>query len=196
MLSSTKSRFTGKTLLQTLFFFLLTAQICFAQWIHLGLDDKVIKDIATRNSTIFAVTSDSAVYRSTDNGITWLQIVDSCAIDIAIAPSGLLFMVASYFINYAPHDSFYESSDNGNTWVNLNIMGQLPFNGWIFKITVSSAGLVFCGGTKNSFLINKVCYDPPQFLLHGLPCQQTMVRPGLHQIRFMVETYLISEVKV
>jgi hypothetical protein len=56
MLSLTKSRLAGKTLLQTWFFFLLVTQICFAQWVPLGLEDKNIKDIAARNSTIFAVT--------------------------------------------------------------------------------------------------------------------------------------------
>ncbi|MCW9098424.1 MAG: hypothetical protein OQJ93_13650, partial [Ignavibacteriaceae bacterium] len=65
MLSLTKSRFAGKQLIQTLFFFLLVTQICFAQWVQVGLGDKAIKDIAARNSNIFAITSDSgSVYRS------------------------------------------------------------------------------------------------------------------------------------
>ena len=33
------------------------------QWVLLGLEDKGIKEIAARNSTIFAVTTDSALYR-------------------------------------------------------------------------------------------------------------------------------------
>ncbi len=119
MLSSTKSRNVGKTLLQTLFFFLLVTQICFAQWVQLGLEDKGIKDIAARNSTIFAVTTDSAVYRSTDNGITWLQIVDSGAIDIAIAPSGTVFMVKDSLVC----DS---SLNNGDTWIRLNVVDLFP----------------------------------------------------------------------
>jgi hypothetical protein len=140
MLSKTKSRNAGKTLLHNLFFFLLVTQICFGQWVPIGLEDKGIKDIAARNSNIFAVTSDSGmVYRSTDNGITWLQIVDSNAVDIAISPTGSLFLVAE--------DSLYKSSDNGNTWVNLNIIDQLPPPPWynsLTKVTVSPLCFVFC----------------------------------------------------
>jgi photosystem II stability/assembly factor-like uncharacterized protein len=134
-----------KTFLQTLVFFLLLTQISFAQWMQLGLDDKGIKDIAARNSTIFAVTSDSGiVYRSTDDGINWLQIVESRAIDIAISQLGRLFMVKEYS-PLAWEDSLYRSSDNGNTWVNLNIMEQLPgLYGYPTYITISPVGFVFC----------------------------------------------------
>ncbi len=149
-LSATKAGKAGKIFLQTLLFFLLVTQFGFGQWVQLGLDDKGIKEIAARNSTIFAVTTDSALYRSTDNGINWLQIIDSGATDIAITPSGLCFMIRSYsqFI-WEPYDSLYRSSDNGNTWINLNIMEQLPPPtwgiAWPTNITVSPIGFVFCG---------------------------------------------------
>jgi hypothetical protein len=142
MLSLTKSRLAGKTLLQTWFFFLLVTQICFAQWVPLGLEDKNIKDIAARNSTIFAVTTDSVVYRSTNNGITWLQIIDSGAIDIAIAPSGTVFMVKDSLV--------YSSLNNGDTWIRLNVVDLFPppffypFYG-PKNVAVNPLGIVFCG---------------------------------------------------
>ena len=58
-----------KSFLQILLFFLLVTQLCFAQWVQIGLHNRGIKDIAASNSTIFAVTSDSGrVYRSFDGG--------------------------------------------------------------------------------------------------------------------------------
>ena len=130
----------------TLYFFFLLTMFCFAQWVQVGLEDKSIKDIAVRNSNIFAITSDSAVYRSTNNGITWLQIVESSAIDIAVAPTGALFMVAQY-TQWNWEDSLYRSTDNGNTWVNLNIMGQLPPPIDVAapnKVTISPTGFAYC----------------------------------------------------
>jgi hypothetical protein len=138
-----------RILLQTLFFFLLVTQICFGQWVQLGLEDKSIKDIAASNSNIFAITVDSALYRSTDNGITWLQIVDSCSVEIAIAPTGNLFMVKKFphQLLYDFKDSLYRSSDNGNTWINLNIMEQLPtLSGYRpTNVTISPLGTLYCG---------------------------------------------------
>ena len=57
-LSADKAGIAGKMLLQTLFFFLLVTQICFAQWVQVGLSGESIKGIAVQNSTIFAVTHD------------------------------------------------------------------------------------------------------------------------------------------
>jgi len=165
MLSSTaypdysgKSRLAGKTFLQTLFFFLLVTQMCFAQWESIGLEDKCIKEIAARNSNIFAMTSDREVYRSTDSGVTWSQIVDSNAVDIAISPSGSIFMIKDYLTTFWP-DSLYRSSNNGNTWVNLNIIDQLPYSP--LNITVSPAGFVYCGLVTGSLSITWVFDSPP-----------------------------------
>ena len=151
-----------RVLIQTLFFFLLVAQICLAQWVQVGLDDYSINDIAVQNSNIFAVTSDSGkVYRSIDSGTNWTMIVDSNAADIAISPTGKVFMI---WDSLRIHDPFVyskggllSSSDNGNTWIWSNIMEQLldsiPLGGWQNHIMVSPTGTVFCNITPfGSFL--------------------------------------------
>lgn len=165
MLSSTacpensgKSRHAGKTLLQTLFFFLLVTQICFAQWVQLGLNYKSVKNIAARNSNIFAITSDiGTVFRSTDNGINWSQIIDSSAVDIAIAPTGNVFMIRKFPPHqlYNINDSLFISSDNGNNWINLDIINQLsslpqhsPTN-----VTICPSGILYCGiGYRDKYM--------------------------------------------
>jgi hypothetical protein len=137
-----------KQLLHTLFFFLLVTQLCVAQWVQVGLEDKTIKDIAARNSNIFAITSDiGSLYRSTNNGINWLQIIDSTANDIAVSPSGSVFMVKTDSLLYK---QLHISTDNGNTWEKLNVLEQLPppppFRyPFIENISISNSGNIFCG---------------------------------------------------
>jgi len=138
---------TMKSFLHTLFFFLLVTQMCFAQWVQVGLEDKTVKDIAAMNSNIFAITSDSgSVYRSTDNGINWLQIVESRVIDIEFALTGAVFMIRDSLFNglNTPRQMFL-SSDAGSTWNYVNIMEQLGIGGVPMNIKVSPAGTIFCG---------------------------------------------------
>jgi hypothetical protein len=141
-------RNTMKSFLQTLFFFFLVTQICFAQWVQIGLGDKTIKDVAARNSNIFVITSDSgSVYRSTDNGNNWTLIVDASAVDIAIAPSETIFMVKDFPSQYTA--LLFLSSDNGDEWDTLNIIEQLPpplpYIPKPMNVSVSATGFVFCG---------------------------------------------------
>jgi hypothetical protein len=145
-------RNTMKSFLQTLFFFFLVTQICFAQWVQIGLGDKTIKDVAARNSNIFVITSDSgSVYRSLNSGIDWSQIVDTSARDIAIAPSGMIFMLRDSLSYYAfQRANLFSSLNNGDTWLRLNIIEQLPpppssDNGWPLNVSVTPTGLVVCG---------------------------------------------------
>jgi hypothetical protein len=114
--------------------------------VQLGLNDEGIKDIAVQNSNIFAVTSDSSVYRSLDNGNNWTMIVDSNAVDVAISLSGKVFMVKNPTIfGYTP--DLFSSPDNGDTWTRVDIMEQLVDSinwGTLKTITVSPGGVVFC----------------------------------------------------
>ncbi len=139
-----------KTLIQTLFFFLLVTQISFAQWTQVGLNNQSIKDIAVQNSNIFAVTSDSSVYRSLNNGNNWTIIVDSGALDVALSPTGKVFMVKDTSYSVFLVGDLYYSLDSGETWIWVNILEQLSDSTWFppcspSGITVSPEGIVFCG---------------------------------------------------
>ncbi len=150
-LARQRQGYAGKKSLQIFFFSLMLTQICFAQWVQVGLGDKAIKDIAVLNSTIFAVTSDSAVYRSIDSGINWLEIVDAGAIDIAVSSSMMIFMVKkSEPIWGYTTSSLFSSSNYGDIWDTLNVVEQLPpvpggWPAWPTNVSVSPTGLVFCG---------------------------------------------------
>jgi photosystem II stability/assembly factor-like uncharacterized protein len=116
-----------------------------AQWVQLGLADSRIEHIAVGSSGIFAVTSTSndlwgSMFRTTDGGMNWLQIVPPRIADIAVAPDGAIYMVK---------DSLYRSSDGGTTWSNLRVAEHvLPAPAWgpfVLHVAVSPTGNVFCG---------------------------------------------------
>jgi len=125
---------------------LLLVHVSSAQWVQLGIDGKTIKDIAARNSMMFAITSDSVVYRSTNNGVDWIQIVSDGASDIAVAPSGAVFMVKDV---PSVGTVLLSSPDNGSEWDTLNVLEQVPIPGYYglqsMTISASNSGVLFCG---------------------------------------------------
>ena len=152
-----------KTFLQTLFFFLLITQFCFGQWVQVGLNDEVIKDIAVQNQNIFAVSADSCdgwqpmfdpclgkLYRSTDNGLNWTMLVDSNVLDVAISTSGKIFKIEKDSVNQSGDllPNLYYSLDNGNNWIWSDIKWQLIDSLLLPKdpsrITVSPDGVLYC----------------------------------------------------
>jgi len=135
-----------RSIIQTLFFFLLVTHICFAQWVQVGLDDESIKDIAVQNSNIFAVTSDSGkVYRSANSGASWTVVFDTTARDIAISPTGKVFMIKDSLLNSWWDTSLYASLDNGETWFWVEVLPNPGWYGEPTSISVSPMGYLFLG---------------------------------------------------
>jgi len=151
-----------KLLLQTLFFFLLAAHICFGQWVQVGLNDEVIKDIAVQNPNMFVVTADTCnmwqsmfdpclgkLYRSTDNGLNWTMLVDSNVVDVAISTTGKIFKIEKDSVyQFGKSANLYYSSDNGNSWFLSDIKWQL-IDSLVSpeepeKITISPEGVIYC----------------------------------------------------
>jgi hypothetical protein len=139
---------TMRTLSTVLFICLLSfvlVRVSNAQWSRVGLPDRNVTDIALGNGLIFAVTGDSgSVYRSTNGGAIWDQIVDSGASDIALAPTGTIYMVVGFSMvaGFTP-DSLFTSSNGGTTWTNLGLI--VPHASTRLNVAVSPTGMVFCG---------------------------------------------------
>ena len=145
----------------TLLFILLTTQICFGQWVQVGLSGETIKDIAVKDATIFAVTSDSCfegsacyqqcfgkLFRSIDNGLNWTMIVDSSVVDVAISQTGKVFMIrdSAYLRNNA-----FSSLDNGDNWSRMNINEQIAdsiYGNLVrycpLRFTIGPGGIIYC----------------------------------------------------
>ena len=84
MLSSMKSLFAGKTFLQTLFFFLLVTQICFAQWYQQNSGTT-----ANLNSVHFedanngwAVGDSGTIIHTSNGGTTWQKQVSGTTLNL------------------------------------------------------------------------------------------------------------------
>jgi hypothetical protein len=117
-----------------------------AQWKELGLTGRGIAEIAAGSSWLFAATSDSgSVYRSTDGGTNWMQIVPSLGTHVAVAPNGTALLTVG--------DSLYRSTDGGASWNNLRMLEQLSgaFPHGILCVAVGPYGTVY-SGTTNSVL--------------------------------------------
>jgi hypothetical protein len=142
--------------IKVLFFFLMASQISFTQWVQVGLSDKDIQDIAVRNSTIFATTTDTTdlelrgvLYRSIDNGSNWQQVVESRVIDIDLTPTGDVFMIRD---SLSGSRELFASSDLGDNWQNINIIEQLDsIADKPITICVSPSGIIFSGIWKFTY---------------------------------------------
>jgi hypothetical protein len=135
----------------------LNCPVTSAQWVQSGLAGRSIGDIAVGSSGLFAVTSDSgSLYRSTDGGANWFQIVQSGARDVAVAPNGTIFMVKEMYYDPDYRDLF-RSSDGGTTWLNQRMdecitgFGGAPYD-FSLNVAVGPAGTVFCGAECNPWI--------------------------------------------
>lgn len=162
-------------IIHILFFFLLTTQICFTQWVQVGLSNAVIKDIAVQDQNIFVVKEDNGkLYRSTDNGVNFSMIVDSYVVDVAISTTGKVFIIKDSLGNF----SLYSSLDNGVTWTWVEVLPYPGWDGWPVSISVSPIGFLFLGvrfslglGGHSGFALSTddglIWIDPPPGNLWG-----------------------------
>jgi len=106
-----------KKLLQTLFFFFLVTQICFAQWIQTsGANGSFIYCFTVKGTGIFAGYSNGVnsggIIRSTDYGVNWTDVstgLPSVQI-MALTTSGNNLFTSEY------DGGIYISTDDGTNW--------------------------------------------------------------------------------
>lgn len=112
-----------------------------AQWVQIGLSERGISEIAVGSSGLFAVTTDSGcVFRTTDGGTNWVQVVDFGGQHIAVAPNGTVFL--------SRRDSLFRSADAGDSWTWSGIPREtMTYNIWwtINAVGIAPSGYVFCG---------------------------------------------------
>ena len=101
-----------KTFLQTLFFFLLVTQICFAQWVQTSGPDNMVVNAFVASGIHFFAGTNTGIFLSTDNGITWTESNNGLThTDVnALAVSGTTLFAGTYY------GGVFISSDNGNSW--------------------------------------------------------------------------------
>jgi len=94
-------------------------------------------------------TSDSGIYRSTDNGNTWMQINNGLTSrdvqSLAVNSSDHLFAAAN---------GIYRSIDNGNSWIKIsdNHSGTLAINSKNYIFSASSCGIYRSADDGNTWV--------------------------------------------
>ncbi len=128
MLSLTKSRKAGKTLLQTLFFFLLITQMCFAQWYeqNSGTIKNLYAVTFTDSNNGFAVGDSEIIIKTTDGGTNWITQSSGSVFplnDVTFVNSSTGWVVGGddWYSTYDRKQIILATTNGGVTW-------QLQFN--------------------------------------------------------------------
>ncbi len=129
-----KRRVIFLMLICTSFFLTISIQNVTAQWTSNGPEGGYIKGTARSATTIYALMGwyGSAIYSSTDNGLTWTYINTTLPTDVrAIAVMGNSLFIATV-------SGIYRSDDNGITWVNKS--AGFPAGTSLYMTTLAATG--------------------------------------------------------
>ena len=91
------------------------------------------------NGSIIVGINGKGIFRSEDNGDTWIQVISSPNIlALATGPNGILYAGTGEF-----DGEIFQSTDNGETWFNMgHIFGHVR---WSMHLAVNSYGHIFVG---------------------------------------------------
>jgi photosystem II stability/assembly factor-like uncharacterized protein len=139
--NSVKSRLVGKTLFQTLFFFLMVTQICFAQWVQTkGPCAGPATNIVVSGTNLFASILGGGVFLSGDNGTSWTAVnsgLDSL-VDALVMNGSNLFAGTWY-------GGVFISTNNGTSWTQTTL-DTIPISALAVSGTNLFAGMLWSGG--------------------------------------------------
>ena len=112
-----------KQLLQTLFFFLMVTQICFAQWVQTNYANYGIIDFLEFNGTNLFAGNISDVFISTNNGTDWTLFSNALPADtwvLCLVTNGTDVFVGSINHQNGANGGIFLSTDNGTSWIQKN----------------------------------------------------------------------------
>jgi hypothetical protein len=111
-------------------------------WTNVGLSTKEIGSSTFFNGYIFMGTYGDGIYRSSDNGNTWIQKNNGLTND---ALTGITYFtgIGSY-VFACTFDGIFRSNNNGDSWTQINT--GLPD---LFALTLINVGGTLYAGTEN-----------------------------------------------
>src|SRR5438105_282956 len=98
-----------------LLFVMLSSFVANAQWQQTTLNNKTILSMTANSTAVFAGSYTDGVYRSTDDGATWIQ-VNTGLNDLAIWGMG----VSGDTIYAGTTHGAFRSVDNGDHWTDIS----------------------------------------------------------------------------
>jgi photosystem II stability/assembly factor-like uncharacterized protein len=120
----------------TFILFILASQVVVAQWAQCkGPYGGSIRCVALSGQSIFAGLQSGGIYRSTDNGDTWVAVNNGISYqDDTRAVTSIVTSKNSIFID--TYYALYRSTDNGANW--QEISKELPLTGTTTSMLVAS----------------------------------------------------------
>lgn len=104
----------------------------------MGSSGYFIESLAVNGDNTFAATYDSHLFKSTDFGVTWANIVGNLPVPEplpgAYAKWGTSLAASSTTLFITFENGIFASASNDSTWT--NITGNIPFNGGTGKVAV------------------------------------------------------------
>ncbi|MFA5012005.1 MAG: T9SS type A sorting domain-containing protein [Ignavibacteria bacterium] len=109
----------------------------------------IIRGLAAKDGYVFAATAGSKIYRTSNNGITWIQAsngITSNDLENVYATRNCLFTFTNQ--NENPNNKIYISTNNGNNW--SSIQTGLPRNNTLALSLIVHEGNLYAGTFYNS----------------------------------------------
>lgn len=117
--------------------FVATVQAQSLQWVNVvGPSVGAVNCFAVDSTTIFAGTADSGVYRSLDNGITWVPMNGS----LSMPSTSALWAKGESLIAGTFIEGLYRSENSGTTWDHI-ATGAVDYDYTLFD----NSGTIFAG---------------------------------------------------
>lgn len=110
-----------KPLIQTLFFFLLTTQICFGQWYPQNSGTTKILNAVyfLDENTGWAVGEDGTILKTTDSGSEWIiqqSVTEQNLTDIQFVDANDGWIVSGYYLSSGEHALILKTTNGGSNW--------------------------------------------------------------------------------
>ncbi|CAN5651373.1 hypothetical protein BH10BAC5_BH10BAC5_03720 [soil metagenome] len=113
--------------------------VCSAQWIQNdGIYGGIVYTLSKSGNNVFAGTAGMGVYKSTNNGQTWIQTINNLYVTALLASDNIIF--AGGYPNTGANGNLYFSTNEGNTWnvstlSNTEVYSLAKLNNTIFAGT-------------------------------------------------------------
>ena len=125
-----------------------------------GITNIDVRAMARGNGNdVYAATFWSGIFRSTDNGASWLQTNAGPEVlwpaSLAVTPTGTI-LVGTWYVSNGPGGKIFRSSDNGQTW---SLVLQAQQNSDVQSLAIAQNGDIFAGTVSSSDSLYKSTND-------------------------------------
>ncbi len=171
---------------------LTTISVSHAQWVSVGLDSLSPQKVVTLGGALFVGTWGNGVFRSTDDGSTWVAVNGGLSNlytpSLAVIDTTLFTATAQVFIS----GGVFRSTDNGDQWVPVNTGLTDSAIASLATGPAPSGGTYLYAGTYSDGIFRSTDYgDTWSPLWDGIGCASTLavIGPYMFASNYDVSAY-------